>query len=350
MYLGLQTQLGLAQHDYDSQVAAQHEFAIQQMMANQRDEQQKNAISILKEPGGGSFLASGNPLGMSLGGSPGAMTNLAQAGDTAQGAKNFQATMTGLNQGSQGGYQLAPGSAVPPGLPPGLQLTNLSPAMVQAANINAASRIAAASIGAGGKGPKDTFTWQNPAIPVPGGELTSGGSTSGIRTQADYDAAVKRATDRAKGIISDRSGGGATSLAPNPAVLTAPLPPAQQDTGNQTDTNPLSTVPSAPGVAKGPGTKATPAAPAQPSGAYNTIDTNSPLGKAAQVAAKKFQDGVKTAADAGDPRAKAAYDDMNAGMKGGAFTVIMKPDGGVYVQGAKPGTGYFLGNPQGAKQ
>ena len=75
---------------------------------------------------------------MSLGGSPGAMTNLAQAGDTAQGAKNFQATMTGLNQGSQGGYQLAPGSAVPPGLPPGLNLTNLSPAMVQAAHINAA--------------------------------------------------------------------------------------------------------------------------------------------------------------------------------------------------------------------
>ena len=33
MYLGLQTQLGLAQHDYDSQVAAQHEFAIRQMMA-----------------------------------------------------------------------------------------------------------------------------------------------------------------------------------------------------------------------------------------------------------------------------------------------------------------------------
>ena len=128
MYLGLQTQLGLAQHDYDSQVAAQHEFAIQTDDGQPEDEQQKNAISILKEPGGGSFLASGNPLGMSLGGSPGAMTNLAQAGDTAQGAKNWQAAATGLNQASQGGYQLAPGSAVPPGLPPGLNLTNLGPA------------------------------------------------------------------------------------------------------------------------------------------------------------------------------------------------------------------------------
>ena len=84
------------------------------------------------------------------------MTNLAQAQRTEQGAKDFQATMTGLNQGSQGGYQLAPGSAVPPGLPPGLNLTNLSPAMVQAANINAAARLGAATIGAGGKGPKSS--------------------------------------------------------------------------------------------------------------------------------------------------------------------------------------------------
>ena len=106
---------------YLQDVQQQHEFALQQLQRQMADEQQKNAISLIKEPGGAAFLASGSPLGMSLGGSPGAMTNLAQAGDTAQGAKNFQATMTGLNQGSQGGYQLAPGSAVPPGLPARLE-------------------------------------------------------------------------------------------------------------------------------------------------------------------------------------------------------------------------------------
>ena len=149
--------------------------------------------------------------------------------------------------------------------------------------------------------------------------------------------------------IRNRSGGGATGITPPPG-LGGVLPPAQQDTGTPAgDNTPLGQVTKAPGVANTPTAKQ-PAAPAQPSGAYNTIDTNSPLGKAAQKEAKKLQDRVKQAADAGDPRAKAAYDDMNAGMKGGAFTVIMKPDGGVYVQGAKPGTGYFLGNPQGAKQ
>ena len=167
MYLGLQTQLGLAQHDYDSEVAAQHEFAIQQMMANQRDEQQKNAISLLKEPGGGSFLASGNPLGMSLGGSPGAMTNLAQAGDTAQGAKNFQAAYW-IEPRITGRLSTSSWLALPPGLPAGTNLTNLGPAMVQAANINAAARLAAATIGAGGKGPKSYLRHCLLTIPVQG--------------------------------------------------------------------------------------------------------------------------------------------------------------------------------------
>ena len=56
--------------------------------------------------------------------------------------------------------------------------------MVQAANINAASRVAAATIGAGGKGPKSTLGSALPVI------LISGASTLrhdyiGLRTQAD---------------------------------------------------------------------------------------------------------------------------------------------------------------------
>ena len=199
------------------------------------------------------------------------------------------------------------------------------------------------------KGPKSSLSTALPGDPDSG---TSTLNTSGLKTQADIDAAIALARAQSERIRNQRSGGGATGLTTSagPPGLSGVLPPAQQDTGTPAgDNTPLGQVTKAPGVANTPTAKQ-PAAPAQPSGAYNTIDTNSPLGKAAQIAAKKFQDGVKTAADAGDPRAKAAYDDMNAGMKGGAFTVIMKPDGGVYVQGAKPGTGYFLGNPQGAKQ
>ena len=231
MYLGLQTQLGLAQHDYDSQVAAQHEFAIQQMMANQRDEQQKNAISILKEPGGGSFLASGNPLGLSLGGSPGAMTNLAQAGDTAQGAKNFQATMTGLNQGSQGGYQLAPGSALPPGLPAGTNLTNLSPALVQAAKIRAAAEVQSAGIraaGGAGAGPTVSVQGTSPGTQLP---MSVRYPKNWTQQQIDDDLVKNRggaSVGQPPPPLALPGPGGATSLQPN----TTGLPPAPQDTDN----------------------------------------------------------------------------------------------------------------------
>jgi hypothetical protein len=351
MYLGLQTQLELAQHDYDSQVAAQHEFAIRQMMANQRDEQQKNAIALGKVVGGGDILADpGNPLGASLSSNPGVLTNLAQAQRNEQGAKDFQATMTGLNQGSQGGYQLAPGSAVPPGLPPGLNLTNLGPAIVQGDKIKAAASMANAAIGAGGKGPGYSENYQYPAIPLAGGgELITGGSATKLKTDADRAAARQIALDRANEIMRDRSGGGATGLTP-PAGLNGVLPPAQQDTGTPAgDNTPLGQVTKAPGVANTPTAKQ-PATSAQPSGAYNTIDTNSPLGKAAQNEAKKLQDRAKREAEANVPGAKAAYEDISAGMKGGAFTILMKPDGGIYVQGASPKSSYFLGNPQGAKQ
>ena len=313
MYLGLQTQLGLAQHDYDSQVAAQHEFAIRQMMANQRDEQQKNAISILKEPGGGSFLASGNPLGMSLGGSPGAMTNLAQAGDTAQGAKNFQVTMTGLNQGSQGGYQLAPGSALPPGLPAGTNLTNLSPALVQAAKIRAAAEVQAAGIraaGGAGAGPTVSVQGTSPGTQLP---MSVRYPKNWTQQQIDDDLVKNRggaAVGQPPPPLALPGPGGATSLQPN----TTGLPRAQQDT----DTDPLATVPAATAAATGKTSAPPPAA---------TQQSNATAGTAAlQQQTLKMLPQLPPTVQA-DIRAKMA---TNNGMP-----VVGVDANGPYVQGAK---------------
>ena len=312
MYLGLQTQLGLAQHDYDSQVAAQHEFAIQQMMANQRDEQQKNAISILKEPGGGSFLASGNPLGMSLGGSPGAMTNLAQAGDTAQGAKNFQAAGTGLNQMSQGGYQLAPGSAPPPGLPAGMTTTNLGPALTQAAKIRAAAEVQAAGIRAAGGAGSGVSTGLVGTDPVYGTPVTGRASPKATPQQIDdwYRTHGGVRMDQPPPPLALPGPGGATSLQPN----TTGLPPAQQDTDN----SPLATVPAATAAATGKTSAPPPAA---------TQQSNATAGTAALQQSVNANLGRMPAAVQTDIRGAAA-------KNGGQPVVGIDTDGKPYALGA----------------
>jgi hypothetical protein len=337
-------QRDLAQDDYGRELAAQHAFAVQQMMANINNEQQARGIDLAKLPGGGGVLASpGNALGASLSSDPGVLTNLAVAGDTAQGAKNFQATMTGLNQGSQGGFQPAPGSPLPPGIPAGMSFTNLGPALVQKGIIDAAARRDAATISAGGKGPSYSESYQYPPIPIAGGgELVTSGSATKLRTDADAQAARARATARAEEILRNRSGNGATGLTPNPV-----LPPAQQDTGVLTgDDTPLGTVTRAPGVANGPGTgtQTAPAAAKPPVG-EQVIDTNSPLGKAAQTQAMKYLDIVQRKAAAGDQTAATALADIRAGMTGAAFPIVLKPDGGVYIKGTQPGHDYLLGQP-----
>ncbi len=226
-------QRDLAQDDYGRELAAQHAFVVQQMMANVRNEQQARAIDLAKLPGGGGLLASeGNPLGASLSSDPGVLTNLAVAGDTAQGAKNWQAAATGLNQASQGGYQLQPGAPLPPGTPEGMSLTNLGPALKQAATIRAGAERDVAAIKAANTG--------GPSVSVAGRDPTTGEPLTvhypGKWTQQQIS----------NDLINNR---GATPIDKQPGNLALPgtglnvtsLPPATLDEG----ADPLASVPTA---------------------------------------------------------------------------------------------------------
>jgi hypothetical protein len=136
--------------------------------------------------------------------------------------------MTGLNQGSQGGYQLAPGSALPPGLPAGTNLTNLGPAIVQGDKIKAAAQVQAAGIKAAGGG--GVSTGLVGTDPVYGTPVTGHASPKATPQQIDdwYRTHGGVRMDQPPPPLALPGPGGATSLQPN----TPGLPPAPQDTDN----------------------------------------------------------------------------------------------------------------------
>jgi hypothetical protein len=130
-------------------------------------EARMKAIPEFLKSGGAGYLGPGGISGMDMGADPNVTAQVINQANAAQNAKTFQAAMTGLNQGSQGGYQLADPSAAP-GVPPGTSMTNLGPALTQAAKIRAAAQVASAGINAGGKGqPSASIVVRDPNTQLP---------------------------------------------------------------------------------------------------------------------------------------------------------------------------------------
>lgn len=118
----LQSELGsyqiarnTAEGQYGIQQAQQHEFAKQQLAQQLYEARLKEFPTIAKLPGGAQFMSQGGIPGMDMGGDPGALAGLAQAGNIAQGAENFMHAGAGFRDFSEGGWlqnpQQIPGMA-----------------------------------------------------------------------------------------------------------------------------------------------------------------------------------------------------------------------------------------------
>lgn len=255
----LMGQTSLAQDDYDRELGAQHQFALQQMMAQQMDERQKNAIALSARPGGSELLADpGNALGQSLSGNPGALTNLARAGATAQGNINFKNAMEGANFGSQAGVTLPADSYTGMTGLKGFQDT--TPRAVTVEQIRAAGNLAAAQARASGvAAPSVSVSVTDPTTQLPMTVRYPGKMTPQQVQQDLRNRGVLNVDTPPPPLALPNAGGGRTSLTPNPGAL----PPAPKDDGSAGDI--LSTVPGVADATSGntsaPPPQATSAAP-----------------------------------------------------------------------------------------
>lgn len=139
---------------YGQELAAQHE-QFRQQIAQQLQEARWKAMGEAKDPTVLQLFAN-SPDSPLAGMDTGALTDLVMRARRGEDVTNLQHAGTGINQISQAGFDPTQAAA-------GVGITNLGdysgPAMVQAARINAAARIAAARIGAGaGAGPSIHFT------------------------------------------------------------------------------------------------------------------------------------------------------------------------------------------------
>jgi len=291
---------------YGQNLAQEHQFAYDQLR-QQMQEAYLKAIPEMNKAGTLGIMASSPLYSAGLAGAdPSVVADTIQRQQQAEDAKTFQAGMTGLNQGSQGGYQVANPNAVIPGLPPNVQLTNKGPALAQAATIRGQYGLAAAN--ARGAKPQLT-TVSNQSAPDAYGNVTS----TSTRVPVDQvEAEQQRIAERNQRIRDRRAGGGdgsgggsGSTLKPNPA-------------------------------ANKPATTAQPAnTSAQPTPVK--LDTNSRVGSMAQGAAtiaidRATQDG-KT-----NPNAARMAADVKAGMDGTVYNTHATSDGKLWVKGA---SGHF---------
>lgn len=280
MMLGnYQNERQAANSQYASNLDQEHLFAYQQLAQQMREAYLKEVPNYAKE-GLLPVLAGTNP-GALAGSDPAALQLAQQQWETAAGAKNFQAGATGLNQASQGGYQVNPN--VVPGVAGSTVGPYRGPALAQAATIRGQYGLAAANAKGGGE-PKVTI-----GQPMPS---TAGGDPQQWSIRVPFSQAQGYADQldaHAQGRRADR-GGNATSLAPAP--------------GNTT------------------------AAPASGGGAQR-LDTNSPMGQSAQQAAT-----TSSAAWAKDPARQADAADIRKGMQGNTFVTHINPGGIVTARGA----------------
>lgn len=307
-YMG---QRDLAQGDYDRELQAQHAFALQQQQAQIRNELQSRAAEFAKLPGGGRFLADpGNPMGASLGASPGALTGLADAGERTQADIDYKNAMEGANAGSQAGINLPAGAYV--GMT-GLQgFQQGVPRAIQVANIGANAHLGAAQIAASAANlPTQSVT--SPPDPNAGGVTT----TTTWKGKAGQTPEGAKDYLRGHGALPGGVGNPppATSLQPKGKPT---LPPAQQDT------SPLSTVPEA--AAQGEGATAPTQQPAAASA--DAGHTKAVMDKTRQL--------IEQNKGTIPPQ---VYQDLQDGMKlhGGNPIFRLGPDGKMHLYGAKGG-------------
>lgn len=317
----LQNQVSRSNYGYD--LAQQHEFAKKQLQQQLLETQMKEFHNIAKLPGGAQFLASGGIPGMDFGGAPGALTGLAEAGDVAQGAENFQKGMAGFASGSEGGLLTDP--SMIPGLPPNFRGVLTDNAKVRAAQIDANAKITSAGMHV----PKPPTM----SVPFKFGVTDKGEPITGQipipmnASQADIDARLAQARNVYNTMYPPGSGvPGATPPGGTPAIPTPQT--ARQSQPNAPPVTPTAPQPPPPttGLPRAPATTT-----AAPVAASPTFITDA---KTQQLAQRGMQ--YLT------PQAKL---DVGANIQGSVMPVVQLKGGGVGYVG-KSGTIHTLPPPR----
>jgi hypothetical protein len=289
---------------YGQDLAQQHQ-AFKEQLANQMQQAYvKELPNYMKEPGGAQFASQMPGMASTIGVDPSAWAGLAQAGDIAQGATNLKNAGTGFNQLSQAG--LPPDTSAVPAMTGVNVGPYQGPALLQAARERANASMAVAAAGRN-KPQLTTVVTHGPAD-------ATGASTDYTSKvpMSQLDVAQQAHNRQVQATMSGRTGGGATSLQPNPNA-----PQGDGTTTQQTQPSTQQTKPIRP----------------PPTGSVQ-LDTNSALGKLAQNGAMQMMERARQAAAAGDPAARAMVDDVNRAMKGPVYTTARVPNGPVVVRGA----------------
>lgn len=286
MMLGnYQNERAAANSQYASNLDQEHLFAYQQLAQQMKEAYLKETPNYAKE-GLLPVLMGTNPA--ALAGADPAALDLAnrQYYETAA-AKNFQAGATGLNQASQGGYQ------VNPALAPGVAGTTVGPyrgpALAQAATIRGQFGLAAANA----RGTQEGRTTVQTTLPIDASGVGHSISTPKVGPD-NVQSTIERHNGIAQGILQGRSGGSGSSLPPAP--------------GN------TSAAPAGGGGGQG--------------GVPTRLDTSSQQGAQAQGIATKLADQL-----AKNPATKAQSDDMRAGMEGNTYRIFRAPTGQTFIAG-----------------
>ena len=276
----------IAEQGYQSEIAAQHQYAYDQLARQMAAEKLKGFTDIAKLPGGVDFARSSGT-GLDLGADPESLAQFAGATNLAQASENFQKAGAGWGSLAHAGAQ------VPFGLVPGLERYAGTP--IGETDLVQAARIRAAASGGGTKEDKIHLTSDFPDTAE--GLKQSGSMTVSVGRAQQGQAALDAEAERRR---IARSGGRVPSL-----------PPAQTGSDKTTSTPP------------GP----------------QRLDTNSPAGKTAQTQAMKLTDRLSKSSDA---TAKAVAADLQKGMTGTTFTITKLPNGKTAVTGGS-GKQYDLG-------
>lgn len=300
----------LAHEQYGNELAGQHEFARQQLIAQVANERMARVNDLLGKPGGADLLRSGVP-GLNIGASPEALGQLAAAGNEAQGATNLQHAAAGLNSAAEAGFRIAPGSV------PSLARydgTMHEPVKIEAERIQAAGRAAAASAGQRVRGTTVSTTG------TPQGPGSAATNYSRPNVPDDQVEAVRRLQQGwAGGVLEERSGNAPIGTAPatnlQPAIVTTPSVSGSPTTS------------ASPGPNK-PGGKPTAAAGIPPG--YQPLDTNSPNGVRAQNLAMKLAASVK---DDKRPEVQRDLANIQGRMPGAVYVTVMDARGKLGVVG-----------------
>jgi hypothetical protein len=270
---------------YGQELDQQHQFAKQQLAQQLQESYLKAIPDIAKAPGAAGLLASApGGQGVFMGADPNAIARFVGAADQSTQATNLEHLGAGASSFSTAGMPIPEQSVQ--GIT-GLPFKQGTRPDITIQGMKDASKIQAANISAGGKGPKTTYTT---TLPFNADGSQTQIATSGVRDPTQGETVLSEHQRQADAVNARRTGQSTTS--------------ASGGSGAQ-------------------------------------LDTNSQAGKAAQTSAMKFLQQATQAAQGGDQNAKAAVDNIRGGMKGSVFNTVTRPDG-TYIVG-KDGKGYKIG-------